>query len=52
MIRLFNEYREESNKALMEYERRYGPITITSDILKVVPWAWTSINFPWEDKNV
>ena len=52
MIRLFNEYREASNKALMEYERRYGPITITSDILKVVPWAWTSINFPWEDKNV
>lgn len=51
-IHLFNKYREEANKAMMEYERRFGPLTLTSDMLKVVPWAWTMINFPWEDKNV
>lgn len=51
-IRLFNNYREMANTALNEYERRYGPITINSKMLEHFPWAWTMINFPWEDKNV
>ncbi len=47
-IRLFNQYRDASNQALNAYEKKYGPITITSDTLNQTPWMWSTQAFPWD----
>ena len=53
MIKLFNQYREESIKLLMEYQEKNGPIVITSDENNVYPFRWID-GWPWlgDDKNV
>lgn len=48
MIRLFNEYMDESKKAKMEYESKFGPISISSESLNTYPWAWVSEPWPWD----
>lgn len=48
MIHLFNHYREEAEKAVQEYERKYGPLYVTSDSLNTTPWAWNELPWPWE----
>lgn len=46
-IRMFNKYRNESNRLMEEYEKTYGPLVISSNSLNQTPWAWDS-RFPWE----
>ncbi len=48
-IDLFNDYRSQSNQLRMEYEQKYGPITITSNSLAQSPWLWENMNFPWNE---
>ena len=48
MISLFNEYRKEKEKAMEEYERKYGPLTLLSESLNKSPWAWNNLPWPWE----
>ena len=48
-INLFNQYREEKNNLLKEYESKYGPITIDSDSLTSYPWAWDDMPWPWDN---
>lgn len=49
MIQKFNEYRNEANKAIQQYENAYGPLLINSDANKVTPWAWDNRPWPWEN---
>ena len=53
MIKLFNKYRQEAIKALLEYEEKNGPIAITSNENNVYPFRWID-GWPWlgDDKNV
>ena len=46
-IDLFNKYRKESNRLMMAYEEKYGPILISSDSLNTSPFLWQTLIFPW-----
>ena len=50
MIQLFNQYREEGNRAIKEYEQKYGPLFTSSDALNTTPWAWNQLPWPWENR--
>lgn len=47
MIALFNKYQKMANDAVNEYERRYGPLSITfpSDENQ---FSWEAYSWPWE----
>lgn len=45
---LFNKYRELENNAVNNYERRFGPLNITSNDMENVPFKWESDKWPWE----
>lgn len=51
MIRLFNDYRQKSNELIKEYESKYGPLTIMSDVLNKTPFMWEKSPWPWEDMS-
>ena len=44
---LFNKYRREANRLMMEYEEKYGPILTSSDSLNTSPFLWQTLIFPW-----
>ena len=46
-LELFNKYRMETNRLMMEYEKKYGPILINSDSLNTSPFLWQTLIFPW-----
>ena len=48
-IDLYNKYRKEKEDVLMEYESKYGPITLTSNNLNKTPWAWNNMPWPWDN---
>lgn len=50
MIQRYNEYRQEKEKVLKEYESKYGPLLVTSDATMTYPWAWNQLPWPWENK--
>lgn len=50
MIRLFNDYREKCDQLTKEYERKYGPLTVKSDVLNQAPFMWEKSPWPWEDR--
>lgn len=50
MIRLFNDYREKCDQLTKEYERKYGPLTVKSDVLNQDPFMWEKSPWPWEDR--
>ncbi len=50
MIQLYNQYREEANRATKQYEEKYGPLWVTSDATNAYPWAWNQLPWPWENK--
>lgn len=50
MIELFNQYREEANRARKQYESNYGPLVVTSDAMATYPWSWNQSPWPWENK--
>lgn len=53
MIKLYNEYLNNYNQALADYENRYGPLTLNSNSLNTSPWAWLKTKWPWEvESNV
>ncbi len=51
MLALFNDYRNEANALMKQYETKYGPLTVTSDSLEKGPFAWVNNAWPWEDRN-
>ena len=48
MINLFNKYKNECNRLTSEYEKKYGPINLSSNELNTYPWSWNKSNWPWE----
>ena len=50
MIKLFNQYRIESIKLLDEYQKKNGPLVITSDENNVYPFRWID-GWPWMEEN-
>ncbi len=47
MLKLFNDYRDKYNILMMEYEKRYGPLTTASSNMQKVPFAWENKPWPW-----
>ena len=48
-IKLFNQYREEKEKLIKEYESKFGPITLDSNSLNSYPWSWNDMPWPWDN---
>ena len=46
MLSLFNDYRERTNRLMMEYENKYGPLTISSDEM-TNSFSWVKDEWPW-----
>ena len=49
-LRLFNEYRMQTEEYTKKYESKYGPLLLTSNSLNSFPWAWNNAPWPWEKK--
>lgn len=47
-LELFNQYRSLKEEYMKEYERKYGPVLLSSDALNTYPWKWTIGPWPWE----
>lgn len=50
MLALFNDYRQEANSLLEQYESKYGPLNVSSDNMEKSPFAWEKTSWPWEDR--
>ena len=48
MLSLYNKYKKSYLKLLQEFENRYGPVMVSSDVLNTTPWAWNNEPWPWE----
>lgn len=48
MLNLYNKYKESYLNLLQEFENRYGPVMVSSDVLNTTPWAWNNEPWPWE----
>lgn len=48
IIQLYNQLMDEKKKILCNYENNYGPLSLSSDTLKTIPWAWNDCPWPWE----
>ena len=47
MIKLFKELSDDSMRAKMEYENKFGPLFVDSS--SSYPWAWNESPWPWEN---
>lgn len=50
LVNLFNQYTEEKERAIKEYEQKYGPLTVDNSVDNSNNWRWNSIPWPWENK--
>ena len=45
-----NKFQEFSNKAdelIKNYERKYGPLTVSGDVSNQTPFNWVTTKWPW-----
>ena len=47
-LNLFNKYREMEEEQVNNYERRFGPLYITSNDMINSPFKWENDIWPWE----
>ena len=45
---MFNRYLKMENEARKNYERRFGPLEVTSEKQTNTPFAWVKDKWPWE----
>lgn len=45
---LFNKYRKMASELIQNYERRYGPLTVSGEVDANTPFKWESEKWPWE----
>lgn len=48
MLEVFNKCREQLNKATVEYEKKFGPLSKGSSSNSNYPWQWENSPWPWE----
>lgn len=48
VLNLFNRYLKMEKKARENYERRFGPLEVTSDNQTNTPFMWVKDKWPWE----
>ena len=48
MLRIYNQYNDKENELVKNYERRFGPLTVSSTDMNKVPFAWENDKWPWE----
>lgn len=46
MFNLFKELSADSNKAIFEYENKYGPLFVGNSSF---PWSWNDSPWPWDN---
>ncbi len=51
MIKLRNEYSKRATEAMNQYELKYGPLNLSSNMLSSYPWVWDSKKWPWEGND-
>ena len=49
-LKAFSYYRMEEEKLKNEYERKYGPLSLSSPSNDVYPFAWINGPWPWEGR--
>ena len=47
-LNLFNKYQKMANELMKNYERKYGPIKVSSMDMMKTPFAWEQDKWPWE----
>ena len=47
-INIYNKYLAEEKKLSDQYEKNYGPLTLSSDYLGDKYWKWIKSPWPWE----
>ena len=47
-LNLFNRYQQMEEEQVKNYERRFGPLTISSRDMMRIPFAWEATVWPWE----
>ncbi|MDD6879175.1 MAG: spore coat protein CotJB [bacterium] len=52
MMKDFVRYRNEYNRLLNDYEKKYGALNINDSYLNSVPYGWEEQPFPWERRNI
>jgi hypothetical protein len=52
LIKLFNDYRTKANTLIAEYEKKYGPLNISSANSSNNTFTWEQSSWPWEVENV
>ncbi|MDD2435891.1 MAG: spore coat protein CotJB, partial [Bacilli bacterium] len=50
MINFFNQFKDERNKVVNQYEQKFGPLNLNSDALNRTPWAWINDPWPWDNR--
>lgn len=48
VIKIFNHYRDLEKQACMEYESKYGPLTVSQMPSNVNTWVWSNSPWSWE----
>ena len=48
-LNLFNKYKDMEIEAVNNYERKFGPLNITSSNMNNIPFKWENDKWPWED---
>lgn len=47
-IKLRDKYVNLYKQSVNDYENKYGPLTLSSELLNSSPWNWDSKKWPWE----
>ena len=46
-LRKFHEFRDKANDLIKDYERKYGPLSVSGDVSKQTPFNWVTTKWPW-----
>ena len=47
MLRLFHDYSNRASALMEEYQKKYGPIVVSSSGVNI-PFQWVNSTWPWE----
>ena len=46
-LRKFHEFRDKANELIKDYERKYGPLSVSGDVSRQTPFNWVTTKWPW-----